>query len=185
MEKLRKLRIVGGNDFYLMVPVRRIVFRSDEYGRRLPVGERMDLPECSVLGVNLIDECERKTKLPFTIKEGDDSELIVKFKGCRLDYGWYGIEVVGTYDGRRFRSYERNVFKIVENNGKSFVCGEQYAGEASYQIDTMWTLYAQESYPFFELDPVSMKLYQHGVVENGEMYLDEDGKLCMMVSDVL
>ena len=35
------LRIVAGNDFYLVVPLRRIVFGRDEYGDMVKRGERM------------------------------------------------------------------------------------------------------------------------------------------------
>ena len=181
MDEIKDLRIVAGNDFYLKVPVRAIVFKNNEYGERVPHGERVDLDDCSMLGVNLIDECENILPLSFTVTEGDNSQLIVKVKGRRLLCGWYGLEVIYTLDGRNHRSYERKVFKIVEHNAQSYVQGSMYAGEMSYQVDTMWMLYAQESYPLFALDTDTMELVQYGTVENGRMYLDEHGKLCMEV----
>ncbi len=181
---MKDLKIVRGNDFCLIVPIRRILFGPvNEYGERVPVSTRIDLNDCSILSVNIVNEFEEKQPIAFSVTHGDESSLIVKIKGDRICEGWYGVEVRFTYDGRRSRSYERRVFKIVENNGKSFVDGSMYAGEMSYQVDTMWTLYAHESYPFFELDTRTMELVQHGTVENGNMYIDENGKLCMSVAD--
>ena len=180
---METLRIVRGNDFYLVAPIRRIVFTTDEYGNDVPLQERMYLNECSVLEVHLIGEDERKQPLPFTVSQDDESQLVVKVLGGNLVCGWYGLEVVGTFQGRRFRSYERKVFKAVENNGKSFASGSMYAGESSYQIDTMWMLYACPQYAHLHLDLTNMTLVQEGTVENGEMFLDENGKLCMRVRD--
>ncbi len=180
---MENLRIVRGNDFYLTVPIRRIFLTTDEYSNDVVLQERMYLNECSVLGVRLIGEDERGQSLPFVVSPDDESQLIVKVLGCNLECGWYGLEVTGTMGGRRFRSYERKVFKTVENNGRSFVSGSMFAGEASYQVETMWTLYSCPSYPHFRLDLTNMTLIQEGTVENGEMYLDENGKLCMRVRD--
>ncbi len=180
---MENLRIVRGNDFYLMIPVRRIIFTTDEYSNDVPLQERMYLSECSVLEAHLIGEDERPTPLPFTVSQDDDSQLVVKVLGANLSVGWYGIEIVGTFQGRRFRSYERKVFKVVENNAKGYASGSMYAGESSYQIDTMWMLYACPHYPHFRLNVDDMTLVQEGTVENGEMYLDDNGKLCMRVRD--
>ena len=178
------LRIVRGNDFYLMVPVRRVVFTKDEHNEEVKLAERMYLKECSVLSVRMIGcDQENGIDLPFTVSEDDDSKLVVKIFGTKLHEGWYGLEVTGTYQGRRFRSYERKVFKVVENNSKGFATGSMYAGESSYQIDTMWVLYACPNYAHLYIDMKSMKLMQKGVVENGELYLDDNGKLCMRVRD--
>ena len=207
---MEDLRIVRGNDFYLRVPVERVVFKDVQDSQSIPPDrtkgyEGMPLSYCSILGVNLIgDDLDKPVRLQFTINENGapssatehsdteehiiehdppQSEVVVKVKG-NLECGWYGLEVVGTYDGRDFRSYERKVFKIVENNGKSNVGnGEWYDNEPSYQIDTMYTLYAQASYPLFALDTETMCLYQYGVVENGEMGLDEYGNLIMEVNE--
>ena len=181
---MESLKIVRGNDFYLMVPVRRIIFTTDEYGDEVKLGERMHLGESSTLNVCLIsgDE-ERGVSLPYVVSEDDDSKLIVKVFGGKLQEGWYGLEVSGTYEGRRFRSFERKVFEVVENNGKSFASGSMYAGETSYQTDTMWMLYACPNYAHLYIDLKTMKLVQRGVVENGELYLDDNGKLCMRVRD--
>lgn len=180
---MENLKIVRGNDFYLMVPVRRIVFANDEYGDKVRLEERVELNDCSVLAVCLIDENEHRLPLSFTVTDGDDSELTVKVRGREILCGWYGLEVKGMLGGRHWRSYERKVFKIVENNGKSYVDGDMYAGERSYQVDTMWMLYAAPSYPHLFLDPEKMTLNMVGTIENGETYLDENGKLCLRVSD--
>lgn len=182
---MESLRIVRDNDFYLMAPVRRIVFEKNEYGDEVKVGVRMHLDECSVLSVRLIygDDEQQGISLPYVISKDDESKLIVKVLGGKLQEGWYGLEVKGIYAGRHFRSYERKTFKIVENNGKSYVSGNTYAGEASYQIDTMWVLYSCPDYAHLYIDTSTMNLMQKGTVENGELYLDDAGKLCMRVNN--
>lgn len=178
------LQIVEGNDFYLMVPVRKIVFVKDSRGKEVKVKDRIPLEDCLNLTVHAIDHDTGKCiSLPFTISEDDDSMLITKVKSNAVHQGWYGLEVKGTYDGRKIRSYEQKVFKIVENNGKSFVSGMMYEGEQSYQIDTMWMLYACPGYAHLYIDLDTMNLIQVGVVDEGRMYLDENGKLCMHVTN--
>lgn len=177
------LRVVRGNDFYLMIPLRRIFFTTDEYSQEVKLKERMYLNECSLLSVNLIGDDQEPMALQHVVSEDDESQLVVKVLGGKLTCGWYGIEVEGTYQGRRFRSYERKVFKIVENNGKGYASGSMYAGEDSYQIDTMWVLYACPSYAHLYLNLEDMTLRQVGTVENGTLYLDDNGRLCMHVVD--
>ena len=134
----KRLRLVRGNDSYLAVPVRNIVFVRDSEGRISKSELSVALSDCSVLDVNVVCECGLSKAASYTIS---GSCLIVKVAAdMDLPIGWYGLEVKYKLSGRQYRSYERDVFKIVENNGKSFVSGEQYSGEQSYQVDTMYTL---------------------------------------------
>lgn len=180
---MRDLRIVRGNDFPLVAPVRSIVYVRDEYGNVEKSAKDVPLDRCTVLRVSISDVCDDFRAVPFVVH---GSDLVVNIPGS-LECGWYGIEVVYTLDGRNYRSYERKVFKIVENNGKSFVGGDRYieqsdGGEPSYQVETMWTLNAQGGYPMMlAIDPETMTLNQYGVFEDGEMYIDEDGELCMRI----
>ena len=133
-----RLRLVRGNDSYLEVPIRNIVFVRDSEGRISKSELSVALSDCSVLDVNIVCECGLSKAASYTIS---GSCLIVKVAAdMDLPIGWYGLEVKYKLSGRQYRSYERDVFKIVENNGKSFVSGEQWAGEQSYQVDTMYTL---------------------------------------------
>jgi len=148
---MNRLKIVRGNDFSLTIPVRSIVF-DKEGSKVIPTANAVPLDDCTLLKVNLVDELGAITpitsySMPY---DGTDGSLIVHIS-ADLDCGWYGLEITYTLEGRRYRSYERKVFKIVENNGKSYVSGEQFEGEMSYQIDTMWTLYGYTS-PTFVLD---------------------------------
>ena len=132
----KRLRIVRGNDFYLVVPVKNIVFVRDQEGRVSRSELSVPLSECSVLNVNIVCECGKEKATTFSV---DGSSLIVKVDST-TPCGWYGIEVTYKLAGKQYRSFECDVFKIVENNGKSFVSGEQYQGERSYNVDTMYTL---------------------------------------------
>lgn len=120
----------------MVVPVKNIVFERDTEGRISKSELSVPLSSCSVLNVNIVCECGNAKATTFTV---NGSNLLVKVTGD-IPCGWYGLEVTYKLAGRQYRSFERDVFKIVENNGKSFVSGEQYAGEQSYQVDTMWTL---------------------------------------------
>jgi len=134
----KRLRLVRGNDIYLEVPVRNIVFVRDSEGRISKSELSVSLSDCSVLDVNIVCECGLSKAASYTIS---GSSLIVKIAAdMDLPIGWYGLEVKYKLSGRQYRSYECDVFKIVENNGKSFVSGEQYSDEQSYQVDTMFTL---------------------------------------------
>lgn len=132
----KRLRIVRGNDFYLVVPVKNIVFVRDQEGRISRSERNVPLSSCSVLNVNIVCECGKEKATTFSV---DGSSLIVKVDST-TPCGWYGIEVTYKLAGRQYRSFEYDVFKIVENNGKSFVSGEQYQAERSYNVDTMYTL---------------------------------------------
>lgn len=132
----KNLAIVRGNDFILKVPVRNIIFYRESSGEMVKATHPVDLGNCEFLKVHLVDDCEERTSVPFEIQ---GSDLKIKICGC-TECGWYGIEVIYKLNSYNYRSYERRVFKIVPNNGRSFVSGEQYQGEHSYQVDTMWSL---------------------------------------------
>lgn len=133
---MEDLRIVRGNDFFLEVPVRNIVFiRNEETGEIIKSSYPVNLDGCEILKVHIVNDGEWKKPVPFTVNGGN---LKIKVDGC-IECGWYGIEVLYKLSGYKYRSYERKVFKIVENNGKNYVNGEQYEGEHSYQVDIMWT----------------------------------------------
>lgn len=172
-----ELKIVRGNDFYLIIPVRKAVFITNEDGRNVLVEEDFELEDASDLCVNLIDDYDDPHPLEFTLT---GSEIIAKVYGCEVENMSYGLEVTGVYIGRCFRSYEKNVFRIVENNGRSFVCGKMFEGEMSYQVDTMTMLYAQPKYAHLSLNVNNMTLEMTGTVENGYLTVDENDKLILV-----
>lgn len=183
-----RLAIVRGNDFSLTVPVRSIVFAPTDFGVVARSAWPINLDECEILCVNAVCECDNRIAVPFVVvssEEGSDNNSDLKIKiSADFPCGWYGLEVMFTIAGQRFRSYERKVFRIVENNGKSYVSGDRYEGEQSYQVDIMWTLYALDSTPAMVLNTDNMTLEMHGTVVSGEMYIDENGKLCMRSFDM-
>jgi len=180
---MNDLRIVRDNDFYLKVPVRSIIFFRDGTNTVVRGTHPVNLAGCSSISVNLVCSCDSNIPVSFTI---NDSELRVKC-AAGLECGWYGLEVRYEYSGRKYRSYERKVFKIVENNAKSFVSGEQYEGEQSYVVDTMWTLMSvvdeveldelirQDSMRFTEEEIESMLAYVH---DSGANSARMKGSLC-------
>ncbi len=172
-----RLKIVRGNDFYLRIPVNRILYSSSEQKDAVPTALSMPLDECTNLRVCLLCECGRSVEIVYELPDSAPGEIVAKVPGM-LKCGWYGMEISGELLGRQFRSYERKVFKIVENNGSSYVSPSVYNGESSYLIDIMWVLYACPNYPLFYIDLSDMTLRQRGTVENGEMYMDADGNLC-------
>ena len=180
---MESLKIPRGNDFYLMAPVRKIVFSEDGSGRKLKTGVRINMVDFTSLSVRL-HESDDVCGMPlhFTISEDDESKLIIKVPGKMLREGWYGIDIIGVFEGRNVRSSENKTFKIVERNSNSSVSGMMYEGDKSYPIDTMWMLYACPRYPHLYIDLETMKLKQKGTVENGRMYM-RDGKLYMHVDD--
>ncbi len=169
------IRIVRGNDFYLMIPIRKIVFSYDKNGKEIKTGQRVNLCNCKNLSVRLFwcsEECSKPTT--FYISEHDESQLIVKVCGKIIPLGWYGIEVTGIYDGSRIRSFERKVFKIVDNNGDSNVSTSIYNGEVSYPVDVMWTLHNAPS----ESEIKKQDVKSIGV--NGNMYTpDKNGHVVL------
>lgn len=138
---MEALKIVRGNDFYLIVPIRQVAFVKDATGKEVRVEDTIDLNECSNLSVKLVPaDCCKKHSLTYSIRPEDASSLRVEIHDKYLMYGWYGLEVTGIYDERNIRAYEKKVFKIVESNEESNVNGNTYRGETGYQIDFMWFL---------------------------------------------
>ena len=142
---MKDLRIVRGNDFSLIVPVRRIVFDKDGCCCKDSAHqEPLNLSDCSCITAFLIDEDHHRLPVCHQIQESDDSHLVLKVENCLL-CGWYGIEIRGVYNGLDIRSYERKVFKIVETNSKSCVCGCMCAGEMVYEVAPMCVLCGSSS----------------------------------------
>lgn len=174
------LKIVRGNDFYLRIPVYRA--SPELSGSGVYTAQNMALDECSNLSVSLLCGCGKTVSLSFSLCEGESGVIVTRVPG-NLQCGWYGIEICGVLCGHRFRSYERKVFKIVENNGSSYVSASTYGGERSYQVDMMWVLYSCPSYPHVYLNLSDMTLRQRGTVENGRMYIDDSGNLCLKINE--
>lgn len=179
----KKLAIVRGNDFFLEVPVRNIIFYRESSGEIVKATHPVDLERCEFLKVNIVDDCEERTSVPYVVQ---GSDLRIKICGCTV-CGWYGIEVVYKLDSRKYRSYERKVFKIVPNNGSSFVSGEQYEGEQSYQVDTMWSLCSVNEIDLKKL--IEMDSYRYTLLQIADMvelvstYVHGNGNCSAVLAD--
>ena len=82
---MESLKIVRGNDFYLMAPIRKIIFSKDEHGKEVKSGIRINMNDFSKLSVRL-HEIDNTCGMPvrFTISEDDDSMLIIKIPGSEI-----------------------------------------------------------------------------------------------------
>lgn len=102
-------RIVRGNDFYLHIPVIKIVGgeKSD-----------FDLTGSDDVRVCLIGKYNRFT-LTHTLS--GTSTIVARVEGDQLPVGTYGIEVTGKLGGNDWRSYECGQLEIVECNDKANV----------------------------------------------------------------
>lgn len=124
------LKIVRGNDFYIHVPVRKIVFVKDDSGNSEKVEEKVDLWEVQDLQVNLVPaDCCAKRKVEHHISGTDTSELYFLAETRFLLHGWYGIEITGIYDDNAIRCYEKRVFKITESNEYCHIDCDIHQGE--------------------------------------------------------
>lgn len=144
------LKIVRGNDFILKVEVKTWHMAGDT-----PQEEKPDLSRCSALQVNAVStDCGCKRAMTYAMVQGVKNILLVKFGANDFDSDTtLGIEVTGHINGRQFRSYEKRILKIVENNGKSNVMPEVYEGECSYQTDLSAQMWTEPYYPVFYTDP--------------------------------
>lgn len=168
---MENLRIVRGNDFLLEVPVRNIIFVRDASGNIVRGTHPVNLDACEILKVNVVDDGEWKKDVTYEV---NGSDLKIKVDGCLL-CGWYGIEVAYKLGGFKYRSYERKVFKIVCHNSQSYVSGEQYQGEQSYKVDTLWTLCTIDEVNLKELiEQDSVRYTQEQIEEAVSNAIDEN-----------
>lgn len=127
---MKDLRIVRGNDFFLEVSKADIVLVRDLDGSNDEVVEQdVKLEKYTVEDVNIVSLDEERIKAVFEDK-GDT--LLIRCED-NLECGRYGIEVVGKYESRDMRYYQRKVFKIVEDNKSCTPC-DWYNGKPLYCI---------------------------------------------------
>lgn len=174
-----ELKIVRGNDFYLRVPVRMKYLEHGTRNSRVIKERDCPLGECSEVEVYVVDSCGCKRCMPFTIEGKGINVLVVHVEHC-LCAGRYGIEIQAKYDGRQMRCYERRAFRLVEDDGKSYLTPAVFEGGQEYILTTMWMLWAAPSYPELHLELNGMRLVMTGTVDCGEMRLDEQGRLVLI-----
>lgn len=119
-------RIVKGNDFSMIIPVRKIVD-----GEQI----RFPLPACTDIEVNLVS-IYRKYSLLFSIGVKDDSEIEARVEGDEIPLGVYALEVKGKIFGNDWRSNEYEQIQIVDNNASGDADMSISEGEDSILMDT-------------------------------------------------
>ena len=126
-------KIVRGNDFYLRIPVRKVVG-----------GEKFAFPlaACEETHVRLCNSYKRY-ELSYTIYDKDTtgSTLLAKVEGDQLPCGCYALEVRGKLFGCDWRSNEYEQICLVENNASAdteFDVSDE--GEDSVEMDTVIVL---------------------------------------------
>ena len=172
------MKIVRGNDFFLRVPVRMRYIHSAPTGREI-LERDFPLGDASTLKVYVVNSDGCLIPMPFTIDPQAGHVLLIHVKHC-LCPGRYGIEIHCTYDGRELRCYEKRRFRLVEDDGKSYLSPAIFEGGQEYILKACSMLWAAPSYPCLELQLNGMRLVMTGTVDNGEMMLDENGKLVLV-----
>ena len=124
-------KIVKGNDFRMLIPVRKRVNGEDV---------KFPLPACTDIEVNLINAF-RRFPLTFEIDVEDDSLLIAKVNGESLSLGKYALEVKGKILESAWRSNEYEQICLVDNNASGDTeFGETVEGESSVEMDTAYVI---------------------------------------------
>lgn len=102
-------RIVRGNDFMLRVPLARCVNG---------VTEAFDLSLCTDIAVSICNSYKRMP-LVFSMDESEKNVLMARVEGDMLSLGTYSLEVKGKLNGNDWRSFEENIFEIVNDNASA------------------------------------------------------------------
>jgi hypothetical protein len=122
--------IVKGNNFALLIPVRRM-----EEGQMVA----MPLAVCEEIHVRLVSAV-RRFDLAFVIE--DEGRLRAQVPAT-LPIGTYALEVCGKLLGTSWRSNEYEQIRIVDNNAMAdTVLSEVDDNEPSVEIDTQVVVYA-------------------------------------------
>jgi hypothetical protein len=119
-------KIVRGNDFTMIVPVRKIVGGE---------AEKFPLPACEEVEVNLVNAFRRR-RMAHTIGVEDDSLLEVRVQSSEMALGAYALEVRGKLFGCSWRSNEYEQIMLVDNNAQGDTVFELQEGEDSVEMDT-------------------------------------------------
>lgn len=119
-------RIVRGNDFKMIIPVRKIVD-----GEKV----RFPLPACTDIEVNIVS-AYRRYSLSYSIGVSDDSEIEARVDGDEIPLGAYALEVKGRIFGNDWRSNEYEQIQIVDNNASGDADMSISEGEDSILMDT-------------------------------------------------
>ena len=120
------LRIVGGNDFALIL----LLTQKDTTPTPLDLDA---LDDWEVVLHDADHPC--MTLRPKCQKGEDEGTVIVEMKADSLHYGTYGIEFLAHLNGSAIRSYEAVLFGIVERNGQANVTFDIIEGEKSCDVD--------------------------------------------------
>lgn len=124
-------KIVKGNDFRMLIPVRKRVNGEDV---------KFSLPACTDISVSLINSY-RRIPLTFEVDTEDDSVLIAKVTADALSLGKYALEVKGKIFGAAWRSNEYEQICLVDNNASGDTeFGETIEGEDSVEMNTAYII---------------------------------------------
>lgn len=122
-----ELRIVRGNGFAVRVEVE---------ARRLDgtVIEDFSLADAEAT-LNII-YYDSKTAYEYAV---DGNAAVISFSSD-LNLGWYGMEMIGTYNSIQWRWCVRNVFQIVETNEKANIPNWTILADDTYIVSGVLTL---------------------------------------------
>lgn len=172
------MRIVSGNDFLLKIPFTKYQTRGGVTAKGIfHIEEASDVkvsltyldlpPERVMLGVSNIHplkSLERfRHKQELTITGKEEGTLYARVSSDLPICHRYDLEVTGIYDGKQFRTNERNVLEIVSSNDEANISPTIYEGEDSYNIDTQLVFM-----PDYPLEVVTEEEYL-SLLDNGKI----------------
>lgn len=119
------IKIPSGNDFRLHVCVNDVV-----PGEASPSFTEVD-------GLNVyLTRLTRRTHVPHV---ADGTDLFIDVSADKVEFGFYGLELVGTHDGHPWRFRCSPVFQIVPTNCQSSEQAvETFGVETYYLHDVLW-----------------------------------------------
>ena len=82
------------------------------------VTEAFDLSQCTDVTVSICNSYKR-TPLVFSMDESEKNVLLARVEGDTLSLGTYSLEVKGKLNGNDWRSFEENIFEIINGNASA------------------------------------------------------------------
>ncbi len=120
MAEARRIpRIVKGNDFEGLVPLKQFVTSGGE-----TVSGPFPLNNATNVQVSLINESQRRYAVTWEIAPSRNDMLLLHVDG-ELTCGFWSLELTGRYEGDRIRTFIERLFEIVHSNEQA----DEYVSE--------------------------------------------------------
>lgn len=130
---MNTFKIIKGNSFVLHIALQKIYVSKDT---QMPKG--YDISRINGLSVSLVSMFGSET--PLDINDHvttTDNDIQVSFPS-NMDEGIYGITIKGRYSNQDFCCTEEKLFRIVQNNGRSYIPLGVVEGEIGGMFKTQY-----------------------------------------------